>query len=179
MYVFVGVMVPLIMKEFRPNQSNYMTSNRMRRPYNLMRAYRTVEVVHVMGIDLIGKLILPYYTVAGQFILFCNVSALREESVDIVLVLFSLIAQTIAFIALEFCGRFSMNAIATVNSWKYLNCSYFDKKCLNKFRKSCIPLRVETKGYFVIKRLTVIKFLRSIVRGTFRTLMALNKTQRL
>jgi len=172
-------MVPLIRKEFRPNQSGYTTSNRMRIPYNLMHAYRTVEVVHRMGMDLIGKLILPYYTIAGQFILFCNVLGLQEETTDVILLLLSFVAQCTAFSALEFGGKFSKNAIATVKSWKYLNYSYFDKKWLNKFRKSCIPLRIETKGYFVVKRLTVLKFLRSIVKGTFRALITLNNTKRL
>jgi len=166
------------MKEFRPNQLNYKTTNRLRRPYNLIHAYRTFEVMHGVAMDLIGKLILPYYTIAGQFILFWNFSALREESLDVVLLLFSFISQLCTVFALEFSGRFSKNAILTVQSWKYMNCSYFDKKCLNKFRKSCVPLRIETKGYFVIKRLTVLKFLRSIVKGTFRALLTLNSTRR-
>lgn len=77
--------------------------------------------------------------------------------------------QIIWMMVLEFSGRFTQQASITLKSWKFLDFkNKIDKKLMNKFRKSFPPLKIGKDRVFVIKRLNVLKFMRSIVTGVFR-----------
>jgi len=168
-----GTVVPLIQKEFRPNQKNCTTSNDLRNPTNFVYIYRSLEVMHRFMMDVVGNLILPYSLLGAQIVLFCNVSILRDTKVDAILVIISTFTLIILFVGLEFCGRFYKNSQMTIKSWQNFNCSKSGKQIINKFRKGCVPLKFETRGYFVIRRSTALVFLKGIIRGTFRVLLTL------
>jgi hypothetical protein len=142
---------------------------------NLVLEYRAVEILHISGISTFGSLFLPLHVLLGQFILFSNVSALRGgKDFDYNFVILSFYAQAAWFCVLEFGGRFHKNSTKTVKSWKCLAFkTKAEAKYMSKFRKACVPLKIETKGMFSIRRLTVLKFVRSVVRGTFRAVLTL------
>jgi hypothetical protein len=50
-----------------------------------------------------------------------------------------------------------------------------EKKFISKFRKACRPLRVGAGSTFTIRRLSVLKFARAIVKGTIRALLTVGK----
>jgi hypothetical protein len=164
------------MNEFRPNQSRYRTINALRKPMNLVLEYRMVEILHKLGMSTFGSLLLPFHILMGQFILFSNVSALRGgKDFDFNFIILSFYAQAAWFCVLEFGGRFHKNSTKTVKSWKYFNFkTKAEAKYMSKFRKACVPLCLEAKGVFSVKRLSVLKFIRSVVRGTFRAVLTLN-----
>lgn len=77
---------------------------------------------------------------------------------------------------LEICGRYNAESKKTLDSWKFLeHRGKEEKKLMSKVRKSCRPFSFGEKGIFVIKRMTVLKFLRGIVKGTFRALLTLGR----
>lgn len=64
----------------------------------------------------------------------------------------------------------------TIASWKFVKFKGKDeRKFLAKFRKASKPISVGVMGVFEIKRLTVPKFFRGIIKGTFRALLTIGK----
>lgn len=85
-------------------------------------------------------------------------------------------AQTYWGIMLAVCGKIKLRHKHTVKSWKYFKCdSKLESKYLSKFRKATKPICVGEPGVFEIKRLTVLKFFRGIIKGTFRALLTIGK----
>jgi hypothetical protein len=157
----------------------YRTSHKMRRVENFPTEYRTLELLHKRGIAFYGLIIIPAQTLFGQFILYSNYTLIRHwNELGIVmkyLILF--IDLTVIFfwnVTLEACGRFHMDATKAQKSWKLLPVrNNKEAKYLSKFRKSSRPLAIGAGEIFKIKRLTVLKFLRGIVKGTFRALLTI------
>jgi len=165
------------MRELRPNKKKYVTRHSLRHSAQLPLFYRQLEILHKAGIRLLGKILLPMQFLIGKFILYGNFTLVRYGHIlthlDLLRISsFVLIFQVVWSLTLEFSGQFYRHSIATLISWKGLRIPRKeDRKYMSRFRKSCRPLYIGTEGYFVIRRLTVLKFLRAIIRGTFRSLL--------
>ncbi|CAL8092434.1 unnamed protein product [Orchesella dallaii] len=62
-----------------------------------------------------------------------------------------------------------------IKSWKYVNWGSKEENVrMAKFQKSCKPWAVGYRKVYVIRKLTVLKWNRGIMRGTFRALLAVN-----
>ncbi len=73
---------------------------------------------------------------------------------------------------LEISGRIHEDAKKTIKSWKNIEfSSLHERKYMSRFRKCCRPLKLGIEGTFTIKRLSVLKFMRAIIKGTFRALV--------
>lgn len=84
--------------------------------------------------------------------------------------------QTAWGITLEIGGRFQLKAKRTLESWNLLPIANpLEKKLKSKFRKSVKPLILGKKGVYAVSRLTVLKFIMSIIKGTFRALLTIGK----
>lgn len=93
------------------------------------------------------------------------------------LVLFGVTLQTIWAIVLELSGRFHTQSVRTLASWKGLDFKTgAEKKYMSKFKKGCYPLSIGERGLFIVRRISVLKFLRAIVKGTFRALLTIGGT---
>lgn len=78
---------------------------------------------------------------------------------------------------LEIAGKFNNFSIKTLKSWKVI--SFKDKteaKYFSKFRKCQKPVVIGKEGVLAFKRLTVLKFFRAAIKGTFKALLTLGKT---
>jgi hypothetical protein len=75
---------------------------------------------------------------------------------------------------LEISGRFQTFSSSTLKSWKLLQFqSAIESKYLKKFKKSQKPLLIGKQGVFIIQRLTVLKFFRALMKGTFKALLTI------
>ncbi|OXA49426.1 hypothetical protein Fcan01_16041 [Folsomia candida] len=76
---------------------------------------------------------------------------------------------------LTFAGKIHKSSVTCVRSWKHGEelWSRSDAKYMGKFRKSCKPLFFGYPGIMTITQKTVAKFVQGIVRGVFRTVLAL------
>lgn len=171
------VILRIILKEFKSNRNDYTTIDVLREPDNLVKMYRTFELHHKMAVRVFGMIILPVHTAIMQgirlvnFILISYYDQLNTIT-KLMLIGFTIIAQICWFGPLSCSGLFHQHAVATLKSWKYFKFSNkHDAKYIAKFRKSCKPLVLGTDGYFYIKRITVLKFVRGIITGTFRALL--------
>jgi hypothetical protein len=178
-WISIVVVYPIIQREFRAGLSptEYRTSNRMRRFENFSTEYRTLELLHKQAMSIFGVMIIPEQNLVGQFVLYSNYTLIKywnelDFTIKCVITMMDLTVLCFWFIILEVCGRFYMEAAKSLKSWKLLPVrNRMEAKYLSKFRKASRPLVIGFGEVFKIKRLTVLKFLRGIVKGTFRALL--------
>lgn len=78
---------------------------------------------------------------------------------------------------LEGAGRLEMVARNVAKSWRHLPNSMdpLEKKILSKFGKGTRSISFGLEGVFTVKRNSVIKFYRAVVKGTFRALLTIGR----
>lgn len=168
----------MLVKDFRPNRPSYETLEELRSPSNFSITYRTIQILHKISMEQYGIIILPLQSLETQLAIMCLYTLITQGTIlhgTVVMVLISFAIGSLVPTAgmLWICGKFESISKKTINSWKYFSWPDKDLKYINKFRKSCQPLRIGLQGVYTIKKISVLKFLQTIVRGTFRALLAL------
>jgi len=176
-------LIPLLKREFTSNlkETQYRSLRSLREVDNLIKEYLTIEYLHKRCIKFYGQGLIPSHILIGQFILYCNFTLIRHrKKLDFIINFFLVGSALCAFVfwvlTLEAAGRFQKDSSKSLASWKYMKQeSPFKMKLLRKYRKRFRPLVISAGEYFSIKRLHVLKFMRSIVTGTFRTLLTIKR----
>lgn len=179
--------LPLFRQEFRLGSqfnSDYQTVNNLRKVEILSVEYRALEIIVKMYLDVIGILLVPGYVITLKAALFANVTLIRKWAVlenvsKLILMTTSFCFQSAWIIALHGSARLTLHSTRTIRSWKTdgFQESKLNKKYMAKFRKSCRPLKIGYKGHFAYKRHSLLTYLKSLYRGTFRALCALKGSQ--
>jgi hypothetical protein len=177
---YIDLVVPMITIELKSRLSKYETSAALRSSSKrIVSVYRSIEILHIGLVELLTWGIFPLRFVFTNLILFCNFMLIRHfHDLDIptkaILCVWSMMALCVWTIFLQFGGHLYTGSWAAIKSWKYFQWqNRFEGKIFGKVRKSMRPLKVGVGCYFTIKRLTVLKFLRGIVRGTMKALLAI------
>ncbi len=172
--------MPFILREFRIDHPPYKSISSLRTPQILMLAYRTAQIMHGKGILVIGFFILPTHTIIYKMIVFTSYMIVKHgqemDNISIaVLVGWAISAATFWVVILVIGGTLHLQGNNLLMSWKYHTKwpDKFQRNLMNKFRKSCKPFELNYGRSYVIKRLTVLKFIRSLSRGIFKALLAL------
>jgi len=177
MYFFFIILTGL--REITGKKSHYNTTQALREPENLIHTFRCVQILHKSCMRIFGSFVFISQGFVSQAILMSNYTLIRHwDKLDRVsscmLIVISLAFQALWLTVLRCGGLFQMHSVRTLKSWKYLKFnSKSDAKYVSKFRKSCKPLRIGIEEFFTIRRLTILKFMRGIVKGTFRALLTL------
>lgn len=180
-------MMPLNSREFNLslNPSEQRMLPRFRSHQHFFKEYRAYEILHRQNISIFKFFIIPFQSLVMKCAMFCNFMVIRHwahmDWIGLSFLLFvSILVITFWSFILEFGGNVLWHSKRNIYSWKNPNPAgnSIRGKELRKFRKSCRPLCVGYDGYFTIKRLSVLKFARSLVRGTFRVLLTLNGVER-
>ncbi|OXA48134.1 hypothetical protein Fcan01_16922 [Folsomia candida] len=91
-------------------------------------------------------------------------------------------SAVLSWAALMTCAaKIQRSAKKCLTSWKVHGDhweSRGDRKYVSKFRKSCKPLYFGWGGFMVVTHKSVLKFMQGIIRGLFRTLLALKKKKK-
>lgn len=89
----------------------------------------------------------------------------------------SLVIQIVWAIILELGGRFTRDAKRSLKSWKCMEFSNAaENKLMSKIRKAAAkPMVLGEEGTYKIARQSVLKFLRSIVKGSARAILTIGK----
>jgi hypothetical protein len=161
--------------------SNYTTKLVLRKPTELQRFYRSLEILVSLFNHTVRPIIIPLQSLIGNFSVFCNVTLITEWTkmdgvLKIILSVWAIIALFSWGPILHFGRRFHANSCATVKSWKFFEWPKKEKKHLSKFRKSCRPLGIrveEVYGQLCMRKLSVLKFMKGICKGTFGAILAL------
>lgn len=167
---------------FVSNQASYDTLNSLRTSRNLPLAYLKVEILHKNVNNLIEPFIIPVQTLITQIVLYCNYILITqwdhlETMIVAILLMFAILFTVLWTVGLEIAGQFHRTNIHILRSWKYFDWSKSEMKQLSKFRKARRPLAFRVGGYYCIKRLHVLKFLKGLTNGTLRAVLAMKNSK--
>jgi hypothetical protein len=169
----------LIGMEFDVSRKSHLSKSELRDPKTFPQIYRSFEILHKIGMHATGRTLLPFNILTTKYVIFCQFTLLRHwktlDTSSIAILFVSSLGQQASWLAvLEFAGSFHKNSKEAIYSWKYMKCKNSgDAKYLRKFRRSCRTLGIGEQGLFIIKRLSVIKFTRDVIKGTAKALVAL------
>jgi len=150
-------------------------------PYKLSREYRSLEILHKFCFYTLGPLLLILQSCMGHVSVFCFYSVIRywnkfDDTTLICMLSWGTICYITWSVGLEIGGRFYEVSRTAIKSWKGSPVENPAKKrFLNKFRKSCLPLKMGAEGYFTIKRLSILKFSSGIAKATLRALLTIER----
>ncbi|CAL8085924.1 unnamed protein product [Orchesella dallaii] len=179
--LYTATFIPFFTNELRIGMGQYKTLDTLRTPKNLMATFRSFQLLHQIAISLFDVCILPCQIVASNLILFSNFMFIRhrvemQPETNCMLVGWSTLSLLLWTFVLELGGRLHSRGREVLKSWKLHD--FGDKsanRCMSKFRKSCQPLAMNFGRTYVIRRLSVLKFIRGLTVGTFRLLLAVDE----
>ncbi len=176
-----GALVPFCTKELNVEKPKYNTVPSLRTPKRLTKVYREVQVGVRILMNVFGLLLVPAQTLITQLAIF--VSFLMSEhrnkmgtTTQMVMVSWAILSVCTWVLILEVAGYVHKYGEEVLKSWKYhVWKTKFERRLMSKFRKSCKPIMIHYERAYTIKRITVLKYVRGIIKGVFRTLLTLGK----
>lgn len=176
---YILFILPFIILEFRLGRKSYHAPNFLREFPHLPIAYRTVQLFQLQVNSLFGLFLVPTQIIVSKltvYSIFMLISSTNAATVLYVIWTLTAVGGVFAWgTLLLFGGNLYWYGKKILESWKYRGNWYNnkEKKFMSKFRRSCAPLAIAHGKTYVIKRLTVFKFLRGLSIGIFRTLLTL------
>lgn len=169
------------MNEFNLSLSKtaYNFYDDFRKPETLRLEYRKFEIVHKIVWSLFGFAVLPLQALIANIILYINFMIVRNRAqlrtLELLTILGgSIVALVFWTVVLEVSGRFHKHSKDNISSWRCAKCETTGgKKAFKKWRKSCRVLSIGKEGVFTVRRISVLKFVMGVVRGTLRCLLTL------
>ncbi|CAL8132165.1 unnamed protein product [Orchesella dallaii] len=179
---YMFLMVPFMVNEFRmKGVKKYRTVGGFRTARNIMLEYRSIQILHLTFMNVIGNVLVPFHFVIMKLVLFCNVVVILYHNemypaVAAMLGIWSILCTVFWCVTLALGGYVFSKSLETTRSWKNWKWkSRFDGVIMTKFRKSCKPFMINYGNMYVIKRRSILKFMKGLTRGTFRVLLAIKK----
>jgi len=167
-----------ILQEFILNsRRNYIAKNTLRTLPHILREYKSLEILQKQAAELYGFMFTPLQFLIGKCILYVIYTLLKHggdipSSLKLLIALCGINLLIIWPIILETCGKLHRHGCAIISSLRFLNCGRH-RKYISRFKKRCRPICIGTPYFLTVKRLTVLKFLKGVIRGTLRMLLAL------
>lgn len=179
-YAYGVFLVPFLLREFRLDHPPYRSIPALRAPDKLILAYRTAQVLLHKTISVVVLFMFPTQSIVYKMVVFTSYVMLKYgNEMDIMnalmLAWFAFLAAGYWSSTLVMGGQLHSQGKRILLSWKFHN-QWPDKRTkiiMGKFRRSCKPFQINCGKTYTIKRLTVLKFLRSLSRGILKALLAL------
>lgn len=173
----------LMTKEMRVGQTRYKVSNRIREIPTIIYYHRALELFQKLVMDSVGILLPVAHWIVIKLCLYSQVTLILKwhqlDKLTIAMLMFCWTSgQSMWLFALHFCGRVMKESEKTILSWKTplgINWgSVEDAHYMSKFRKSCKPMVINYQHLIVLKRSSILKFLKTVCRGTLRALLMMS-----
>ncbi|OXA47961.1 hypothetical protein Fcan01_16943 [Folsomia candida] len=171
---YLALIIPFNSTEFNPTRpsSSHITDSSFRSASQLPINYNAFVLLHRLCNDVLSPAIIPFQSLVLKFSIYCNWMLLAHwESLGflrLVLACAELCMITLWSGFLEIAGTFHAKSVKNRQSWRHLAES---ERIFRKWRKAAKPLYFGHPGLHKIKKLSVLKFGKAIIRGTFRTLV--------
>ncbi|CAL8146051.1 unnamed protein product [Orchesella dallaii] len=156
-----------------------LTMGSFRELETIKRNYRKLQVIDLVTQNVVSTLLRPLVTVVTNQVVFCNYSIIRHAhtiSLPILIILssWSLVGILGLLVGLRFAGETHSLGKRVLRSMKYKDWGSKQKnKEVRKFVRSCKPISFSCGRSFVLRKISVLKSLKAVVRGTFRALLAI------
>lgn len=178
-YIYGVVVVPLLVKEFRVGLDRYKTISALREPVQLRVIYRAVQILQGTVNDVLGRFLVPMQSVATLLFIFCSFVIIRhgnrlDKLTFVLMISWALLALIFWSAALIIGGYIFLKGTKTINSWKrYQWSSPRERKIMMKWAASCRPITISYGRMFIMKKSSLLIFIRGLCRGLMRTLLTI------
>ncbi|OXA42370.1 hypothetical protein Fcan01_22798 [Folsomia candida] len=148
----------------------FKTHSDFRSVAHLPVEYRKAELLHLFAMKIYGIYFIPFQSLALNFVLYTNFVLIRPwNSLDYATLLLTLIwsvgIQVFWYFVLHCGGRYYSFSKRNRTSWKFMATEGpKEAKYMSKFRRSTRPMGIGYEGYFIIKPLSLLKFVKGVVR---------------
>lgn len=176
-----GTIMPFAGKELFLDKKTYKTVQSLRQPQKLCLVYRQVQIFVGVFLSVVGYLLVPAQTLITQLVVFSPILLTQHErnlgsTMKLVTISWNFIVVLTWIIILSLSGQIYQYGEMILLSWKYHKWeTRFESKLMSKFRKSSKPFMINCGRTFVVRRITVLKFIRDLTTGVFRALMTVGK----
>lgn len=180
-YIYVTFAVPFFAKELRLGAKSYMSLYRLREPATLMKEYRAGQLLQNRFNILLGPFLVPLQTLC-TIVFVCSSFMVIRHGEDIGTVLLALMCSWSALTLLAWsfiliaAGYLHSKGHQILHSWRCYHGWKFcgnTRKIFMKFRISCKPIMINNGSMFVLRRVSVLNFVKGLVRGLVRALLML------
>lgn len=176
-----STIIPFGIFEFNLQRKSFKTVAIIRTPQKMSLIFREIQILVQQYNQVFGCILVPMQTLLTQFVMFTTYLFSKyadkiDTSLKATMVIWTTIATLTWIVSLEVGGIISMYGEKVLLSWKYHKWeNRQEKRYMSKFRKSCKPLMVQYGRTFVIRRITVLKYIRGLLKGVLRTLLTVGK----
>ncbi len=175
--------IPLLVRELPVGKRNhkYYSNEILRSPENIIHVYMTVEILQNKINQLCGILLIPFQTVTTLLFTFSGYVVIRHRDTIgigpvLLMLTWAICAPAVWGMILIMGGYLHSNGVKILSSWKrYSWKTRAERKLMSKFVKSCKPLIICYQNVFVIRKISVMIYVRILSRSLARTLLTLDK----
>ncbi|CAL8149467.1 unnamed protein product [Orchesella dallaii] len=179
-----GQILPILQNElFVGGKRFYKTTASFREMSNTLVEIRAITILATLFNQICSLILFPASILSGNTAVFANTMIIRHwESLNNVLKLFA-ITSTITIqiswiILVDLCRRLSKYSKLLLQSLQRREWgSKQNNLYVRKWGISCKPYRIACGKLFVIRRKSVLTFVKNVYRKTFKALAALQKTK--
>lgn len=184
---YVGIHAShLVLREYCLGSSNskYRLVPEVRRDISmLMHQYRAIQIFWQTTMLFVGKFLVPFQSIFMTSSIFCNSMLIKNwkemDTMTKAMVLFWTIAFTLAWSSiLSLGGYLHKHGERVMVSWENHDFrTGYRNKLMKMVARSCKPAGINYRKCFVIRKGNVLKFLRSVLRGTLRAVLIMLKNR--
>ncbi len=170
-------------KEFKLGAKIYKTENRLRNSYNIRTMYRSFQLLHQNVLCFIGWVFAFShfgFTLQPIIVNFVLIKYWKDINLfaKIPLVLISPAVVSTWMFTIQLCSSFFVDGKKSLKSWHLYDWgSKKENRVMRKFRKSCKPVLVCYGSMYQVKRITPFAYVKTIIRGSFKSMLALGKVR--
>lgn len=168
------------LKELRVGRkaSAYQTNSKLREMNNLIRIYKGAEILLARTNVIVGFVLFPLQSICTMICVFSAFEVIKHRDdlgIEIVLVLLIWAVVT----PLGWAGVLIIGGVVhsegnkILASWKQFPWrNARERVIMGKFRRSCMPLRIAWGRIFIVRRTSLMVFVRGLSRGIMRCLLS-------
>ncbi len=171
--------VPFLLHEFRLDSPSYKSIPALRTPENLVLAYRTAQIFLHKTTSPVVLFMRSTQSIVYNMVVFTSHTIFKHGNKvsnisALMLVVWTLMAASYWFLTLIMGGYLHSQGNCILVSWKHNKWPDRNtKKLMDKFRRSCKPFQFSWGTIFIVERLSVLIFVRSLSTGILNSLLAL------
>lgn len=175
------LVIRILVKELRFGRPKYLSIDSLRKPQNLQIVYRMGQILILHTNALFGKILIPIQTFTTLMSVFGAYVAIKHndkmKTMSLLMVLgWTLIAAVGWGLCLTLGGYLHSNGQKILGSWrKYEWKSKKERNEMKKFVRSCKPIVICYGKIFVVRRVSLMIFVRGLTRGLVRVILMLDK----
>ncbi len=178
--IHVFFVVPFVSKEFTLNRKSYKSSWFLRNPTNLRLELRAVQILQFIFNKAVGVFLYPLQILCTVSFIFSTFTIIKQRN-DLSMEVFAMtviwsVATSVPWaLFLIIGGYLHSNAGKISSSWKCYKVwrTSSERREMNKFQLSCKPITFNYGTFYVIRRVSVLIYVRVLTRGLVRALLTL------